>query len=131
MTTKGRVAVALAFAGVAFAGSSAEAQTVIQVPGGVADLQAAIDQVPDGGVIEIADGTYLAPSTPSPGGFLIANTGRRFTIRAAMGATVRLTRPRFVTVPILRFVNGSLGSSGPVVFEKDRKSTRLNSSHSQ
>ena len=52
------------------------AEDVIFVPGEVATLQSAITQVVDGGVIELAQGTYSAPS----GGFRITNTGRRFTI---------------------------------------------------
>ncbi|MGB9618892.1 MAG: hypothetical protein ACPL7K_00605, partial [Armatimonadota bacterium] len=51
-----------------------------------ADLQIAINEVSEGGMIEIAAGTY-----PSPiGGFVISDLGKTFTIRAAAGATVIL-----------------------------------------
>lgn len=50
------------------------------------DLQAAINQVADGGVIELASGTYMAPA----GGFTLVNQSKSFTMRAASGAIVVL-----------------------------------------
>jgi hypothetical protein len=90
---------------------SLQAQTV-RVPQDAATVQAAIAAVPDGGVIEIAAGTYLAPA----GGFVINDLGKRFTVRAADGAAVTLTGGG--TRDILRFANTSLGSGRPVVFER-------------
>ncbi len=86
-------------------------ENVIYVPGEVATLQAAITQVVDGGVIELAQGTYSAPS----GGFRITNTGRRFTIRGASGATVTLSGGG--VREILRFMNTDIALSGPVLFQ--------------
>jgi len=42
--------------------------------------------VSDGGIIELAQGTYSSPS----GGFRITNTGKYFTIRGESGASVTL-----------------------------------------
>jgi predicted outer membrane repeat protein len=85
--------------------------TIISVPGAVGDLQSAINQVPNEGIIELAGGTYPAPS----GGFRITNTGKRFTIRAAYGASVTLDGGK--GREILRFMNTSLSASGPVTFQ--------------
>ena len=93
-----------------------DAQQVVQVNSASA-LQQALDQVPEGGIIELAAGTYAAPSD----GFTIfpdLNGGSRsFTVRAAAGATVVLTgggttriltftTPRPVTLERLTFANG-------------------------
>ncbi|MEE8526813.1 MAG: right-handed parallel beta-helix repeat-containing protein, partial [Thermoanaerobaculia bacterium] len=82
----------------------------IQVPS-QASLQTAIDTVADGGVIEIATGTYPATS----GGFLIANPAKNFTIRAAGGATVVLDGGG--TSKVLWYTAGSAATRGSVVFE--------------
>ncbi len=82
----------------------------IQVPSD-ANLQTAIDTVADGGVIEIAGGTYPAPS----GGFLINNPGRRFTIRAAAGANVVLDGGG--SSRVLRYTADGAANRGSVVFE--------------
>ena len=84
---------------------------VIRVPSDVTSLQIAIDTVPDGGTIEIASGTYTAPT----GGFRITNTHRRFTMRASVGASVILSGGG--TKEILRFMNTDFNQSGPVVFQ--------------
>ena len=85
---------------------------VIHVPGDVANLQDAINTVPDGGVILLANGTYPAPS----GGFRIPiATGRRFTIRAEEGATVTLDGGG--TSDILRFQTFDVSTAGAVTFE--------------
>ena len=80
-------------------------------------LQPALDQVPDGGIIELAAGTYAAP----PGGWTIypdlSGGSRGFTVRAAPGASVTLTgngtnriltftTPKPVTFERLRFADG-------------------------
>lgn len=63
------------------------AESIIYVPGPTnITLQTAIDQVPDGGVIEIANGVYTA----SGNGFQFLNLNKSFTIRAAAGANVIL-----------------------------------------
>src|SRR3981189_1993701 len=67
------------------------AATIVRVPADQASLQVALNTVPEGGIIEIAAGTYNAPS----GGFTIypdLNGGTRgFTVRAASGASVVLS----------------------------------------
>jgi predicted outer membrane repeat protein len=88
------------------------AQGVVQVPADAPTLTAAIAAVADGGIIEMAGGTYVAP----PGGFVISNLPKRFTIRAAEGATVVLSGGG--TRDIMRFVNTSLATGRPVVFER-------------
>lgn len=90
---------------------TAAEQTVIHVPGDVASLQDAINQVPNGGVIEIAAGSYRAPS----GGFKINNLSKGFTLRAASGATVVLDGGG--SDPVLSSINSSQGNGGPLLFE--------------
>lgn len=63
--------------------ASAFAQLFIEVSTAGA-LQDAINDVDDGGVVEVAAGTYNVPA-PS---LLLINPNRKFTIRAAQGATV-------------------------------------------
>jgi predicted outer membrane repeat protein len=94
----------------------ANAQQVVQVNSAGA-LQQALDGVPDGGIVELAAGTYSAPA----GGWTIypdLNGGTRsFTVRAAAGAAVTLsgdgtnriltfTTPKPVTFERLTFANG-------------------------
>ena len=65
-----------------------EEPTVIAVPGSSRkDLQSAIHEVPDRGIIELGTGVYQAPST----GYQIGNLNKSFSIRAAPGANVVLT----------------------------------------
>jgi len=89
----------------------ADGTTVIEVPAEVADLQTAINTVSNGGVIELAAGTYTAPA----GGFLISNIGKSFTIRAVSGAAVLLDGGG--TRNILVYMNSSLSTGTTVVFE--------------
>ncbi len=89
------------------------AQSLVLVPS-QGTLQQAIASVTDGGVIEIANGTYNAPA----GGFRIENQTKRFTIRAATGASVTLSGAN--TTEILRFTNASRPNGRPVVFERLR-----------
>ena len=69
---------------------SIQAQQILQVNNAAA-LQPALDGIAEGGIIELAGGTYAAPS----GGWTIypdLNGGSRgFTVRAAAGASVVLT----------------------------------------
>src|SRR2546428_341324 len=86
-TTPNRNAFCALLIGSAFTVSSAfGAPTIVRVPADQASLQVALDTVPDGGIIEIAAGTYNAPS----GGFTIypdlSGGTRSFTGRAARGA---------------------------------------------
>ncbi|MCP4654481.1 MAG: hypothetical protein GY856_03570 [bacterium] len=83
----------------------ATAQSTIHVPQDVSSLQQAIQQVSNGGVIEVSDGTYAVPSS----GFRIQRPAS-FTIRAAAGATVILDGEG--ARPVLRMLN-----SGKVTFE--------------
>src|ERR1700680_4702355 len=74
-------------AGVATVGSAAvdAAATsggLLRVPQNVPTLAQALRQVANGGVIELAAGTYPAPAA----GFRISNARKSFTIRAAAGA---------------------------------------------
>lgn len=85
------------------------AAQVLRVPQDVGNLQQAIQQVADGGIIEVAAGTYVAP----PNGFRISNLRKGFTVRAAGGARVVLEGE--ASHPILRFENSN-PSRGKRVF---------------
>lgn len=115
MTTR-ILAPALLLCGV-LAASAAHAQTTISVST-AAGLQAAIDAVGEGGIIEIKGGTYAVPQ-PSPaapeGGYHANDKGRSFTIRAAQGATVRLDGEGARTV--FRLINSSAANGRPIAFE--------------
>src|SRR5664280_855088 len=87
------------------------AQSFIHVPSDMG-LQPAIEAVLDGGIIEIAAGTYAAPAG---NGFAIADKAKQFTIRAASGATVVLDGQ--ASGFIFSFINSSLGAGRPVTFE--------------
>jgi hypothetical protein len=87
------------------------AQPVVRVPADQPTLQVAINSVPDGGVIEMANGTYAAPA----GGFVINDRGKAFTIRPASGATVVLDGGN--VTDIVRFINSSVGAGKAVTFE--------------
>ncbi|HSX61396.1 MAG TPA: hypothetical protein VLF18_14435 [Tahibacter sp.] len=104
-----RTLVALLFS--SMAGTAAVAQSLILVPS-QATVQQAINQVSDGGIIEIANGTYAAPA----GGFQASNLGKSFTMRAAVAATVTLTGSN--TTDILRIANGSAALGKPITFER-------------
>ncbi len=93
------------------AAAPAAAETVIHVPGSVSTLAAAFQAVPDGGVIELATGSYSAPT----GGFSLNNTGKGFTVRPDGTGPVTLTGNG--QTEILRFQSTSFGSSGEIVFE--------------
>lgn len=95
----------------ALAAAPAGAAQVIRVPAQM-DLQTAIANVADGGVIEIAPGTYPSPAN----GFLIANPGRSFTVRGEAGGTVTLDGGG--TRPVLRLQNNVLPADDQVTFER-------------
>jgi hypothetical protein len=79
--------------------SAAAAPAVVQVKTS-SQLQSAFASVPDGGVIELAAGTYLSPAK----GFSFSNLRKGFTVRAAAGAAVALDGQGLRT--ILRYRNG-------------------------
>ncbi len=97
------------------AAAPARSEIVIRVPEDQATITAAITAVPNGGTIDVAGGSYGAPSSPAPGGFALTNLGKGFTMRARAGQTVTLSGANLR--PVLRFVNTSPGASGAVVFE--------------
>jgi hypothetical protein len=84
---------------------------VIRVPDDVPSLTIAIDEIDDGGIIEMVAGTYPAPS----GGFIIANPAKSFTIRPVAGATVVLSGSG--SRPVVRFLNSIPDAESTVVFE--------------
>jgi hypothetical protein len=103
-------------AAAALIAAQAGAQQIIPVSS-AANLQQALDTVPDGGVVELAAGNYNAPS----GGWTIfpdlSGGTKSFTVRAASGAGVVLngaggteiftfTTPNLVTFERLTFANG-------------------------
>jgi len=102
---RGVVGITLLLSTPLFAGAT------IRVPADTPSLQTAFSLVPDGGAIEIAAGTYPAPT----GGWRITNLGKGFTIRAEAGAEVILSGGG--TTDILRMQNSSVASGGPVVFQ--------------
>jgi len=87
------------------------ADELIRVPAEIATLESAIGQVTDGGVIEMAHGTYSTPA----GGWFFANLQKSFTIRAESGATVTLSGEN--SRPIFRMQNTSPSLGGQVNFE--------------
>jgi len=89
----------------------AMAQIVIRVPADLSTLSEALNQIPNGGIIELASGNYPSPSD----GFIISNPNRSFTIRAAAGATPTLTG--MGANPVLRFINSVPDHQSQVVFE--------------
>jgi hypothetical protein len=85
--------------------------TILHVPGEVSTLQQAIIQISNGGIIELAAGTYTAPA----GGWIFNDLGKGFTIRAASGAIVMLSGGG--TTDVLRMINSSPGNGRPIVFQ--------------
>lgn len=88
----------------------AAAQNVFRVPQN-GDIQAAINSVADGGVIEISPGVYASP----PNGWQIANERKGFTVRAAGGGLVILDGGGGRR--ILRYENGARERGKLVTFE--------------
>ncbi|MDF1516016.1 MAG: hypothetical protein P1S60_19565, partial [Anaerolineae bacterium] len=84
---------------------------IIRVPADVADLQTAIHTISDGGVIELAAGTYVPPVQ----GYIANNEDRAITIRAAAGANVVLDGQG--NREILRFQRTSIDDGGAITFQ--------------
>lgn len=91
---------------------AAQANRLVRVPQDAKNLGAAIDKVADGGVIEMAAGSYATP----PNGFPISNKRKGFTIRAAAGAAVALDGGG--TRTLVRFVNSDRARGKRVTFER-------------
>lgn len=89
----------------------AAAPGVIHVPGDAATLQAAVNMANDGDIIELAEGTYTAPS----GGWIFEDLGKGFTIRATSGATVTLSGGGATS--ILRQINSASSNGRPIVYQ--------------
>ncbi|GAB4501284.1 MAG: hypothetical protein Fur0035_08260 [Anaerolineales bacterium] len=94
-----------------FSRSLYSAPPIVHVPGDAATLQAAISYVPNGGIIELASGSYLAPS----GGWVLNNLGKSFTIRGASANTVFLSGNN--STDIIRLINSDISYGAPIVFE--------------
>ncbi|HXT51972.1 MAG TPA: hypothetical protein VN811_13090, partial [Thermoanaerobaculia bacterium] len=88
------------------------AGSLVRVPQDAPTLDVAIAKVGDGGVVELASGTYATP----PNGFAIRNLSKAFTVRAAPGATVVLDGGG--ARPILRFLNSNRSRGRRVTFER-------------
>jgi hypothetical protein len=91
--------------------ATALTSTVIHIPGDTNNLQDAINLIPDGGVIELAGGTYPAPD----GGFRVSNLGKGFTIRSADGQEAILDGGG--SREIFRLMNTDISKGKPVIFE--------------
>src|SRR4051794_18445717 len=85
---------------------------LVRVPQHSRTLDAAIARVADGGVIEMAGGTYPSPR----GGFRIGNLRKGFTVRAAAGATVAIDGGG--SRKLLRFVNSDRARGKRVAFQR-------------
>lgn len=88
------------------------AAALVHVPGDQATLQDAIAAVSDGGVIEMAAGTYTAPT----GGFTVLDYGKGFTIRAAAGAAVTLSGGN--STDIIRLANSPGRVAHTITFDR-------------
>ena len=94
--------------------SALAASPLVHVPADQPTLQDAIAEVTDGGVIEMAGGTYTAPS----GAFTVLDYGKGFTIRAAAGALVTLSGGG--SNDILRIANSPGRAAHTFIFERLR-----------
>jgi hypothetical protein len=83
---------------------------LVRVPQDAKTLDVAISRVADGGVVELAAGTYPSP----PNGFLINNLRKGFIVRAAAGATAAIDGGG--SRNLLRFVNSSRARGKRVTF---------------
>ena len=100
------------FAALFFLPSILHAAALVRVPADRSNLQDAIAAVDNGGVIEMAAGTYLAPS----GGFTVLDYGKGFTIRAASGATVILSGGN--ATDIIRIANSPGAVAHTFIFDR-------------
>lgn len=85
---------------------------LVRVPQDAKNLQLAFTRVADGGVIEMAAGTYATP----PQGFSFGNARKGFTVRAAAGALVVLDGGG--TRQLLRYTNSDRARGKLVTFER-------------
>ncbi|MEL7058400.1 MAG: hypothetical protein AAGN46_00080 [Acidobacteriota bacterium] len=99
-----------AFLCFALLAAPAAADEFVEVPGD-ATLQTAFSLVDDGGVIEVAGGTYASPG----GGFTITDFSKSFTVRAVDGSTVTLTGEGARRV--LVYLNQGTPSDASIVFQ--------------
>jgi len=92
----------------AFTGTPGYAATIIHVPGDAATLDQAVSMVPDGGIVELAAGTYS-------GGFAYNNLGKAFTIRALVAESVALDGGG--VQPVFQLHNSTPSAGGSIVFQ--------------
>ncbi len=86
--------------------------SIIRVPGDAATIQSALTKYSDGDIIELAAGTYYAPT----GGWMLGpNKAKGFTMRAAPGAQVTLSGGN--TTEIFRLQNSTRAQGRPFVFK--------------
>ncbi len=105
-------AAAVVTAALALPGAAAAAPCKKIVVHNSAELIAAIRNVADGCIIEMAGGVYPSP----PGGFLIANLRKSFAIQPVPKATVVLDGGD--QRPVLRFKNGNRSRGKKVIFRR-------------
>jgi hypothetical protein len=85
---------------------------LVRVPQDARTLDAAIARVADGGMIEMAAGTYPSP----PNGFRIGNLRKGFIVRAAAGAAVAIDGGG--SRKLLRLVNSDRARGKRVAFQR-------------
>jgi hypothetical protein len=102
----------MAVAGGMVSPAAAASNQLVRVPQDARTLDAAISRVADGGVVEMAAGTYPSP----PGGFFIGNAHKGFTVRAAAGAAVAIDGGG--SRKLIRYVNSNLARGKLVTFER-------------
>lgn len=85
--------------------------SLVRVPQDYGDIQTAINQVSDGGIIEISAGTYNPPAN----GFKINDMHKGFTIRAHASDTVVINGA--ANRPLVLFINSAISAQKPVLFE--------------
>lgn len=79
------------------------------------ELSNAINNIADGGIIEMRAGIYPSPSDGPIGGFKIQDKGKGFTIRARTGESVTIDGGNQRALII--GVNSNIGNQRPVTFE--------------
>jgi hypothetical protein len=92
--------------------AAAASNQLVRVPQDAPTLGTAISRVADGGVVEMAAGTYPSPSN----GFLLANLNKGFTVRAAAGAAVAIDGGG--SRKLIRYVNSNLARGKLVTFQR-------------
>ncbi len=92
--------------------AAAASNQLVRVPQDARTLDAAISRVADGGVIEMAAGTYSSP----PNGFFLGNLNKGFTVRAAAGAAVAIDGGG--SRKLIRYVNSNLARGRLVTFQR-------------